>query len=304
MDRLTSLEFFVAAANHQSFSVAARYLDTSPASVSRAVQQLEQRLNTRLFDRTTRKVMLTDDGRIFYERCQQILSDLEEVELALSKSQTSVRGTLRLNLAVGFGKRYIVPALPQLEEQYPNLNIEVHLSDRYTDLIEERIDASVRVGHSPDSQLIIRPLTQARLMVCATPNYWQQHGKPKTPEDLERHNCLNFIEPNTNHLRQWIFESNGDEIQLPLKGNLSFSDPEALLETALAGIGVVQTYDFMVYPAIAQGLLEPVLAAYTPSSVPFAVLYLPKRHLSAKVRAFVEFMQNIVVDLKQQGFIS
>lgn len=302
MDKLTSLEFFVAAASYQSFSVAARYLDTSPASVSRAVQQLEQRLGTRLFDRTTRKVMLTDDGKIFYEYCQQILGDLEEAELALSKSQTTPRGTLRLNLTVAFGKRYIVPALPKLADRYPDLDFEVHLSARYTDLIEERIDASVRVGHSPDSQLIIYPLAQAQLMVCATPDYWQRYGKPETLEDLEQHNCLNFIVPNTNRVRHWTFESDGEKIRLPFTGNFSFSNPEAMLETALAGIGVVQLYNFLVYPAIAKGLLEPVLEIYAPPAVPLSIIYPQKRHLSAKVRVFVEFMQNIVADLKYQGF--
>ncbi|MEM8718856.1 MAG: substrate binding domain-containing protein [Cyanobacteria bacterium P01_G01_bin.39] len=203
---------------------------------------------------------------------------------------------------MAFGKRYIVQALPKLADRYLDLDFEVHLSDRYTDLIEERIDASVRVGHSPDSQLIIYPLAQAQLMVCATPDYWQKHGKPETLEDLGRHNCLNFIVPNTNRVRHWAFESDGEKIQLPFTGNFSFSNPEAMLENALAGIGVVQLYNFLVYPAIAKGFLEPVLEIYAPPTVPLSIIYPQKRHLSAKVRVFVEFMRNIVADLKKQGF--
>ncbi|MEM7592445.1 MAG: substrate binding domain-containing protein, partial [Cyanobacteria bacterium P01_A01_bin.83] len=145
---------------------------------------------------------------------------------------------------------------------------------------------------------------QAQLMICATPDYWAKYGKPKTPEDLERHNCLNFIVPNTNRVRHWTFESEGNKIQLPLMGNFSFSNPEAMLETALTGIGVVQLYNFLVAPAIAKKLLEPVLEIYASPSVPLAIIYPQKRHLSAKVRVFIEIMQNLVADLKHQGFVN
>lgn len=303
MDQLTSLVFFTRAAQHLSFSGAARQLGTSPASVSRAVQQLEEKHGTRLLNRTTRRISLTQEGEVFYERCRQILSELEEAELALSQARFTPIGTLRIDLAVAFSRLYIVPALPRLAAQYPDLDFEVSFNDRYVDLIEEGLDACVRVGSSPDSQLIIRPLATARLMICAAPDYLKRYGEPETPDALQHYNCLNFIEPQTRHIRGWSLQRDGQIVHIPLAGRFSFNHPEPLLEAAIAGEGIVQLYNFLVRPAITRGDLKPLLEPFAPPSVPIAILYPHKRYLSAKVGVFLDFMTQLIVQLQQQQIV-
>lgn len=303
MDQLTSLVFFTRAAQHRSFSIAAQQLGTSPASVSRAVQQLEEKHGTRLLNRTTRRISLTQDGEVFYERCRQILSELEEAELALSQARSTPIGTLRIDVTVAFGRLYVVPALPRLAAQYPDLHFEVSFNDRYVDLIEEGLDACVRVGSSPDSQLIIYPLATARLIVCAAPDYLKRYGEPETLDDLQHHNCLSFIEPQTRHIRDWIFHRDGQTVHIPLAGRFSFNHPEPLLEAAIAGVGIVQLYNFLVRPAIARGDLKPLLEPFASPSVPIAILYPQKRHLSAKVRVFLDFMTELIVQLRKQKIV-
>ncbi len=285
MDQLTSLLFFTRAVQHQSFTAAARQLATSPSSVSRAVQQLEERLGTRLLNRTTRRIALTEDGVVFYDYCRQILSELEEAELALSKARAIPTGTLRLDLTVSFGRLYIAPMLPKFASQYPELKLEVSFNDRYVDVIEEGLDAVVRIGTSPDSQLIIHPLATARFVVCGSLGYLQRYGEPRTLEDLQQHRCLSHVFPYTRQVRPWVFQHEGKSIQLPIQGQIYFNYPEALLEAAVADGGLVQLFHHLVAPAIAQGQLKPVLESYAAPGLPISVIYPQKRHLSAKVRA-------------------
>lgn len=303
MDQLTSLVFFARVTQHGSFSEAARQLGSSPASVSRAVQQLEARLGSRLLNRTTRSLSLTEDGKVFYEYCQQILNQLEEAELALSRARSAPTGTLRLDLSVAFGRLHIAPALPQLGERYPDLKFEITFNDRYTDLIEAGLDAAVRLGSSPDSQLIMHPLGTARLMVCAAPAYLSRYGEPQTLNELQSHQCLNFVMPQTGRVRDWIFQQDGRKVEIPVSGRFSFNHPEALVETAIAGGGLIQLYNFLVQPAIARGNLKPVLSAFAPTGSPISILYPHKRYVPARLKVFVEFMDELTAKLKQQDII-
>lgn len=303
MDQLTSLFFFMRATQNGSFSEAARQLGSSPASVSRAVQQLEARLGVRLFNRTTRSLSLTEDGRVFYEYCQQILNQLEEAELALSQARFAPSGTLRLDLSVAFGRLHVAPALPELVERYPDLKFEIMFNDRYTDLIETGLDAAVRLGNSPDSQLIMHPLGIARLIVCAAPAYLSRYGEPQTLDELQSHQCLNFVMPQTGRVRDWIFQQNGRRVEISVSGHFSFNYPEALVETAIAGGGLIQLYNFLVQPAIARGDLKPVLLKFAPTGSPISILYPQKRYVSARLRVFVEWMDEVTAKLKQQSII-
>ncbi|MBD2060633.1 LysR family transcriptional regulator [Oculatella sp. FACHB-28] len=303
MDQLTSLVFFARVTQHGSFSEAARQLGSSPASVSRAVQQLEARLGSRLLNRTTRSLSLTEDGKVFYEYCQQILNQLEEAELALSRARSAPTGTLRLDLSVALGRLHIAPALPQLAERYPDLKFEITFNDRYIDLIEAGLDAAVRLGSSPDSQLMMHPLGTARLMVCAAPAYLSRYGEPQTLDDLQSHQCLNFVMPQTGRVRDWIFQQHGRRVEIPVAGRFSFNHPEALVETAIAGGGLIQLYNFLVQPAIARGDLKPVLSAFAPIGSPISILYPQKRYVSAKLKIFIEFMDELTAKLKQQNII-
>ncbi len=186
MDKLNDFKVFIRAAQHCSFSAAAWDLGTTPSAVSKAVQRLEKYLGTRLINRTTRSLSLTEDGAEFFDRCRQILDEIEEAELALNQSNSFPKGLLRISLAVAIGHLHIIPALANFVERYPDLKLEVGLSDRMVDLVEEGIDATVRVGDGPDSRLIMRRLATARFVICAAPAYSARYGEPKTPEDLNR----------------------------------------------------------------------------------------------------------------------
>lgn len=303
MDQLTSLVFFARVAQHGSFSEAARQLGSSPASVSRAVQQLEARLGSCLFNRTTRSLSLTEDGKVFYEYCQQILNQLEEAELALSQARSAPTGTLRLDLTIGFGRLHIASALPQLAERYPDLKFEITFNDRHTDLIEAGFDAAVRLGSSPDSQLIMHPLGIARLIVCAAPAYLNRYGEPQTLHELRSHQCLNFVMPQTGRVRDWIFQQHGKRVEIPVSGRFSFNHPEALVETAIAGGGLIQLYNFLVQPAIARGDLQPVLSVFALPGSPISILYPQKRYVPAKLRVFIEYMDELIAKLKRQNIL-
>ncbi|MEO0768944.1 MAG: LysR family transcriptional regulator [Cyanobacteria bacterium J06649_4] len=302
-ERLDSLMIFAQAAKHRSFSEAARQLGMSPSAVSRAVQRLEARLGTRLLNRTTRSLSLTDDGDRFYRAAQQILSDLEEAELSLQRSRSTPTGTLRINLIPSMARMHIVPALPAFTAKYPELKLEISLSDRRVDLIEDGIDAVVRVGISPDSNLIMQTLGSAREVVCAAPAYLEAYGTPQTPEDLLQHQCINHIIPQTGRVRSWRFQQNGQPVALNVAGTLTIDHAETATAAAISGAGIIQLYNFVMGDAIAKGQLVPLLPAYAPPGVPIAVVYAQKRYLSAKVKAFVEFMQELMLQLKRDRMI-
>ena len=297
-ERLDSLFIFVQAARYLSFSEAARHLGMSPSSVSRAVQRLEERLETRLLNRTTRSLSLTDDGARFYESSRQILSDLEEAELSLRQARSTPSGTLRLNLIPSMARMHIVPALPAFLSQYPALKLEITLSDRRIDLIEEGVDAVVRVGRSPDSNLIMQTLGVAKHVVCASPEYIEKWGNPKTPEALKQHSCINHIVPQIGRVRNWEFQSEGETFTLDVPGVVTIDQAETAMAAAIAGLGIIQLYSFVVSDAIASGELVPLLEDYAPSDVPITVVYAQKRYLSAKVAAFIEFMKGVVQQLE------
>ena len=301
---LKSLLIFIRSAQHRSFSSAARQLGMSPSAVSRAVLRLEDDLRVRLLQRTTRSLTLTEDGARFCARCQQILAELEEAELEVKQAQSIPRGTLRLDLSLALGKMYIAPQLPKLINKYPDLKLDVSFSDRMTDIIEEGIDATMRVGMDNDSRLIMRTLGTARLVTCAAPAYLQQAGTPKTPQELERYRCINFIYPQTRREFEWKFTQADNDIVLSVPSYLQFDNAEAILEAAIQGAGIIQAVKYIVAGAIARGKLQPILTNYTPQlGTPIAVIYPQKRYLSAKVRVFVELMIELIADLKAVGVV-
>ncbi len=303
MDKFNDITVFVRAAQHQSFSVAARQLGMSPSAVSKAVQRLEEHLEIRLFNRTTRSLSLTEDGAAFYARTRQILSELEEAEHELSKSRSTPTGTLRIDLTIELGRLHIIPALPKFITKHPGLKLDVTFSNRMVDLIEEGIDAVVRIGSGPDSRLIMHRLATARLIVCAAPTYLTRYGEPEIPEDLINHNCMTFVSPHTGRVFEWSFQRDGQKFHLPIDGNLRLSNGEALLDVAIRGVGLVQLHNYIAGEAIAQGKLKPVLESYAMSGAPISVVYPQKRHLSAKVRAFVDFMSELMAQLRQDNIV-
>lgn len=304
MDKLKSLMIFLRSAQHQSFSEAARQLSMSPSAVSRAVARLEEDLGIRLLQRTTRSLTLTEDGTKYFDRCQQILDELEAAELEIKQSQSMPTGTLRLNLSIAIGKMFIAPRLPEFALQYPDLKLNVSFSDRISDMIEEGIDATVRVGVSTDSSLRMQAVAKAYAITCAAPSYLQQAGIPHQPEEIADHRCVNFVLPQTRREIEWKFERQGTSISLPIDSYLQFDYAEALLMAACQGAGIIQAPKYIVAGAIARGELQPILTEFrSKESKPIAIVYPQKKYLSAKVRVFIEFMASLMGDLKRDGIV-
>lgn len=276
----------------------------APSAVSRAILRLEDELGVRLLQRTTRSLTLSEDGNRFYQRAQHILNDLEEAELEVKQAQSVPIGTLRLDLSFTFGKLHIAPALLKFAAQHPELKLNVSFNDRLLNLIEESIDATVRIGMPSDSSLIMRHLATARYVTCASPQYLAQQGTPTTPTDLLQHRCVNFIFPQTRREYDWKFEQAGKAIDLVVNSYLQFDNSEVILAAVIQGAGVVQLPKFIAANAIACGDLQPILQSYAPQAgLPIAVLYPQKRYLSAKVRVFVEFMTELAAALKQSDVV-
>ena len=289
--RLSTVELFCKAAETRSFTAAAETLGSTPSAVSKAVSRLENRLGVKLFQRTTRAIRLTEDGSAYYETCRQALSQIEEVEVALTRGQTNPRGTLRLSLPVTYGLKRVVPLIPRYVERYRGqVNVEVNLSNEIKDFIAEGFDLSVRLGKVSDSRLVARALHDANLCVVGAPDYVRRHGLPKTPDDLLKHRCVALTLPDTGRPIPWVFSDRGETWETKPPGSLSFDDPMAALTAALNGAGFVRLLDFTVENEVRAGRLVEVLADYRPPPQSVSAVYPYNRHLSAKVRTFVDFL--------------
>jgi len=290
MQDLRAIAIFVKVAERRSFVRAAADLGITQSGVSNAIKRLEDHLGVRLLARTTRRVGLTEDGAAFFERCQAILAELQEAELVLKEARLDPTGKLRIDVPVSFGRLEVVPLLGAFQAQYPAIRLAVSFTDRYVDLVEEGVDVCVRFGVLPDSNLIARRLTQTQFRVVGAPSYFAKRGRPKTLDDLVNHNCLALTLHDMRLARDWRFSSKGAEKMLTPKSTMSFSDGAAMCAAACAGYGIAQVHNYYCDEAIAAGTLEPVLEKYKPKADPIWLLYPQGRHLSPKVRAFIDFM--------------
>lgn len=290
MQDLRTLAIFVKVAERRSFVGAATDLGITQSGVSNAINRLEDQLGVRLLARTTRRVSLTEDGAAFFERCRQVLAELEEAELVLKETRFRPTGRLRIDMPVSFGRLKVVPLLGPFQAQYPELKLALSFTDRYVDLIEEGIDVCLRFGTLQDSSLMARRLTRTQFRVVGAPSYFAKHERPKTPDDLAAHNCLAVTLRDTRLAREWRFVRDGEETTIAPKGNMSFSDGAALCDAACAGYGLAQLHDYYIDNALVAGQLEPVLENFKPNVDPIWLVYPQTRHLSPKVRAFIDFM--------------
>jgi DNA-binding transcriptional LysR family regulator len=284
---LTAMEVFARVVEARSFSGAARRLGVSKSVVSKHITRIEKRLGVRLLNRTTRRLSLTEVGAAFYERCAQIVSQAEEAELIATRSHSEPRGLLKVNVPVAFGVRHIAPALAEFSAPHAELRIDMTFNDRSVDLAEEGYDVVVQIANRLDGAFISRRLAPIHRIVCATPEYWSRHRKPETPDDLVHHNCLAYTYLNVQN--EWCFAAEGAEMRVPISGNLRVNNENALWRAALGGLGVALLPTFIAGEDLQSGALEAALTGYAvPANTVYAI-YLPNRHLSAKVRAFIDF---------------
>jgi DNA-binding transcriptional LysR family regulator len=289
MDRFGAIQVFAQVVESGSFAKAAERLGLSTSATSRHVADLEAHLQTRLLNRTTRRVSLTESGRAFYERSVQLLADLEEAEQEAALAAVVPRGTIRLTTSVNFGVRHLAPAIAEFLAQHGEVRFDVSLSDRIVDLVEEGFDLAVRIGAAGADNLVARKLGETRLVPCASPQYLSAHPAPRTPEDLARHNCFTYeyLAPRN----VWRFrDSGGNERAVRVAGTLHSNNGDLLAEVAARGAGVVFEPAFIVGPDVRAGRLVPLLQEFTPPPVPIYAVYPSRKHLSAKVRRFVEFL--------------
>ncbi|CCG07373.1 LysR family transcriptional regulator [Pararhodospirillum photometricum] len=288
-DRLFPLQAFVRVVEEGSFSGAARRLGSSTSAISRQVAQLEAGLGVRLLQRTTRSLTLTEAGQGYYQRVSQALSDLDDADRAVRQLQASPRGVLRINAPVSFGVRHLVPALGAFREVAPEITLDLTLNDHFVDLIDEGVDVAVRIGRLPESDLVARRLAPVRRMVCGSPAYLAAHGTPATPDDLTGHACLSYA--NVSMTEEWRFvRSDGTSWPLTLSGPLRANNGDALLEAALAGLGLAVLPTFIAGPAVQAGRVVEVLPGFLPDHGAVHAVYPTPRHLSPKVRCFVDFL--------------
>ena len=289
MDRLAAIQVFAQVVESGSFARAADRLGVSTSGASRQVADLEAYLQTRLLNRTTRKVSLTESGRAFYERSVQLLSDLAEAEQEASRAAVEPRGTIRLTTSVNFGVRHVAPAIADFLREHPGVRFDVSLSDRVVDLVEEGFDLAIRVGAPGADNLVARKLGETRLVPCASPAYLSAHGAPATPEHLAKHNCFTYEYLSPRNL--WRFyDRAGTERSVHVSGTLHSNNGDLLAEAAVRGAGIVFEPAFIVGPDVRAGRLVPLLQDYEPAPVPIYAVYPSRKHLSAKVRRFVDFL--------------
>jgi len=290
MDNLSGILAFVRAAEARNFTKAAQQLGMTPSGVSKAISRLESQFKVRLLHRTSRSVTMTPEGTTFYERCRQIVADLQDAEQLLSQAQMAPQGVLRITLPLSVGRLHLARAIPEFVRRYPDITVEASLTDRLVDLVEEGYDLAVRMGKPPDSRVVARPLTVGKLVTCASPAYLKQHGTPRTPEDLVAHNCIRFVLPSTGRAQDWKFQRDGKRFSVAVSGNVALDHAEALVEAALAGTALIQISTFVTAPAIRRGDLKAVLTRFQVESPSVWVMYPQNRHLTPRVRALVDFL--------------
>jgi DNA-binding transcriptional LysR family regulator len=288
MDNLSGMAVFAQVVESRSFTAAAQRLGMSKAAVSKQVSRLEERLGARLLNRTTRRLSLTEIGAAFYERCARIVAEAEEAELAVTRLHAAPRGTLRVDAPVSFGLQYLAPILPAFMAQNPELSVDLTFNDRFVDLVEEGYDVAVRIARLPDSSLVARKLSESRALVCAAPGYWQRRGRPVHPADLAAHNCFAYSYLATRN--EWRFRGPDGPASVRISGSLTANNGDVLREAAVAGLGVAMLPAFMVCDELRAGRLEPVLRDFEADPVGIQAVYPHNRHLSAKVRAFIDHL--------------
>lgn len=297
MDTLTSMKVFAAVVETGSFAAASDRLDMSRAMTSKYVAHLEEHLGTRLLQRTTRKLTLTESGATYYERCVQILADISEAEEGALHLSEAPRGTLRLTVPVSFGILHMGPVISSYMTQYPDVKVDILVTDRRVDLLEEGLDLAIRIGSLSESGLVAKKFASDRVVICGSPAYLQRHGTPKTPAELAQHNCLIYSYAAAGD--EWKMDGPDGQHAVKVSGTLRATNGDMVKLAALGGVGLMCQPLFLCGEDLRNGRLIEVLPEYKSSELGIYAVYPSRKHLSAKVRTFVDFIAD-AFDLKSE----
>ena len=295
MDNLTDIAVFVQVVDCGSFTAAAERLELTRSVISKYVSRLEDRLKVRLLNRTTRRLSLTEAGQIFYERSQHGLGEIEAAAAEVAKLQATPRGRLKINAPMSFGILHIAPAMAEFQLQYPEVQLDMNLDDRQIDLVEQGYDVAIRIAELPDSSMVATRLARCHHVVCASSDYIERYGAPRTPDDLRRHNILSYRYQDSPN--EWRFLSpDGRYSSVPVAGSIEMNNSLALRQAVLSGAGIILTPTFIVGEDIAAGILVKLLPEYRAKEVAIYAVYTGRRHLTPKVRAFIDYMKKRLSD--------
>ena len=290
LDNLTGLVVFAKVVEEGSFSKAAISLGISKSSVSKQITALEDHLGSRLLNRTTRRISLTEPGTLLYERCQRIMAEVDAAEREAGSLQSSPSGRLRISAGVSFGHLHLAPLMPDFLLAFPDLSVELILNDRRVDLVEEGYDLALRIGHLENSTLIARKLCPSRLVTIASPDYLEKHGEPKHPQELARHAHLAYSYLNDG--TAWDFRVEGRDQQFRIAPRMTTNNGDAILTMVERGSGISQVPTFIAGDSVRAGYLKQILSDYVPAPIGLYALYPTSRNLPLKVRVFIDFMRN------------
>jgi DNA-binding transcriptional LysR family regulator len=288
MDQWSGLTAFVRTADRGSFAASGRLLGISASAVGKSVSNLERQLGVRLFQRSTRSLRLTEEGKDFYERCRRILDDLDDAQASLANAVSIPRGRLRVSIPL-VSYHLLLPLIPEFVERYPEVELDLDFTDRIVDLIEEGVDVAIRSGVLADSRLMSRSIRPFQMALCAAPSYLERFGTPKHPHDLEGHLAIRFRFPNSGKVQDWPFSSMADQGELKPRTVMTCNNMEALRGATMNGLGIGCMPDFLARSPIANGQMVSILGDYLDGPARFHLVWPSNRHLSPKVRVFVDF---------------
>ena len=289
MDKLRSMEIFVAVVDAGSFTAAAEAFQISPVMVGKHIKYLEERLGARLLARTTRRQSLTEIGQQYAEQCRQILASIHAAERGAEAMRTAPRGKLKITAPVSFGSECIAPLMADYLDAYPEVSLELNLNDRMVDLVEEGFDAAIRIGALEDSGMVARPLRPYAMVICAAPAYLARHGTPRTPDDLARHECVDFMQW-SRHMRWRLSGKEARHDGVTAESRFRSNNGQALRMAALHGFGIVMQAEILMAGDIAAGRLVPLLADYVPAPRPMHLVYARDRQPTPKLTTFIDFL--------------
>lgn len=296
MDKLQAMSLFTRVVETGGITRAADSLGIPKATATTLIQKLESALGVRLLNRTTRRVTVTTDGAAYYERCVSILGLVRETEESLGKQHATPRGRLRVDVPTLMARSVFVPALPQFFARYPGIELHLACSDRHADLIEDGIDCAVWSGEIEESNYVARRVGFLYFATCAAPSYIARHGKPEHPDELARHRCINHFSARTGKVADWVFSKRGARVQTSLRGHIALEDENSYVAAAEAGLGIAQIPAFVLKDAMERGTLDLVLGDWFPEPSPLYVVYPQLRHLSGRIRVFVDWVAEMLAE--------